>query len=97
MNKIITVVGVLAASALGLAGQAQTGPAPMPSYKGQPLMTVYRTVDAGTRVDVRDVSGLKRHVLWPANWKTCTQVPAPGAPVSSPIKIGVVKKAERCP
>jgi hypothetical protein len=97
MKKIITVAGVLAASALGLAGQAQAGPAPMPSFQGKPLMTVYRTVDAGTRIDVRDVSGYKRHVLWPANWKTCTQVPAPGAPMGSPIEIGVVKNAERCP
>ncbi|MGW7074290.1 hypothetical protein [Streptomyces sp. NPDC054866] len=76
---------------------AAAGP-PMPDFRGKGLVRVFSNLDYRTRVDVNDVSGHRRHVLWPLSWKVCTQSPAPGRELNGqPVAIGVVKKAERCP
>lgn len=76
---------------------AAAGP-PMPDFRGQGLVRVFSGVDYRTRVDVNDVSGQRRNVLWPLSWKVRTQSPAPGRELNGQtVIIGVVKKAERCP
>jgi opacity protein-like surface antigen len=96
MRKIITVA-VLAVSALGLVGQVQAAAPPMPDFRGNSVTAVFNTMDHKTKVEVKDVSGLDRHVLWPADWKVCTQSPAPGEAVSDTVSIGAVKRTEECP
>ncbi|RAJ91275.1 hypothetical protein K377_00038 [Streptomyces sp. PsTaAH-137] len=70
----------------------------MPELRGRGLMHVFSTVDYRTRVDVKDVSGHKRHVLWPMSWKVCSQYPAVGRPIGDEgVRVGVVKNGEKCP
>ncbi|MFI6938439.1 hypothetical protein ACIBI4_04120 [Streptomyces sp. NPDC050418] len=88
---------VLATTALTVTTATAAGP-PMPDFRGKGLMDVFRTVDYRTRVDLHDASGYQRNVLWPLNWKVCTQTPAPGVELTGQtIDIGVVKKTETCP
>ncbi|SDJ54057.1 hypothetical protein [Streptomyces indicus] len=102
MTRLIQRAGVLtgtvlAATALTVTTAAAAGP-PMPDFRGKALMDVFQTVDYRTRVDLHDVSGFKRNILWPLNWKVCTQSPAPGVELEGQaLRIGVVKKTETCP
>lgn len=87
----------VAAGVMTVTTAAAAGP-PMPDFQGQSLVRVFSGLDYRTRVDVHDVSGVHRHVLWPPSWKVCSQSPAPGAGLNGQtVTIGVVKKAERCP
>ncbi|MFD3573879.1 hypothetical protein [Streptomyces sp. NPDC058644] len=87
----------VASCALTVTAAAAAGP-PMPDFRGKGLIRVFSGLDHRTRVDVNDVSGHRRNVLWPPSWKVCTQSPAPGSQLNGqPVTIGVVKKAERCP
>ncbi|MFJ4716675.1 hypothetical protein [Streptomyces sp. NPDC088785] len=80
----------------GVAGAADG--ARMPELRGRGLMHVFSTLDYRTRVDVTDVSGHRRHVLWPMSWKVCSQYPAAGRPVGDAgVRVGVVKNGEKCP
>ncbi|MFD6891419.1 hypothetical protein [Streptomyces sp. NPDC059957] len=96
MKKIMTIA-VLMASVLGPASQAQAAFAPMPDFLGQSAATVLQSVDAGTNVEMTDLSGAQRPVQWPAQWKVCTQSPAPGETMTDKISVGVVKTDEDCP
>ncbi|WP_405969226.1 hypothetical protein OG496_01680 [Streptomyces sp. NBC_00988] len=96
MKKIVTVA-VLVASVLGTAGQAQAASAPAPDFRGQSAAMVLQSVDAGTNVEMTDLSGSQRPVQWPAQWKVCTQSPAPGEAMTATVRVGVVKTAEDCP
>ncbi|WP_425575027.1 hypothetical protein [Streptomyces durmitorensis] len=102
MRMLIRRAGVvagatLAAGVMTVTTAAAAGP-PMPDFRGQGLARVFSGVDYRTRVEVRDVSGRQRNVLWPLSWKVCTQSPAPGKELTGQtVTIGVVKKAERCP
>ncbi|MER0449225.1 hypothetical protein ABR738_32510 [Streptomyces sp. Edi4] len=97
--------GVVLATALttgaALAEDAGTPerPARMPAFVGQGLLQVFNTLDARTRLEVEDIGGGHRGVLWPFNWKVCRQSPAPGAPLAARtrVSVGVVKKTENCP
>ncbi|MFD8981994.1 hypothetical protein [Streptomyces sp. NPDC059564] len=95
MKKIMTIA-VLVASVLGPAGQAQAV-APTPDFRGQTATAVLQSVDAGTNVEMTDLSGSQRPVQWPAQWKVCTQSPAPGETVTDKVTLGVVKTTEDCP
>ncbi|KAF9901807.1 hypothetical protein EC991_005633 [Linnemannia zychae] len=77
---------------------AQSSPS-LPNFEGKALITVFQQIDSTTKVDVEDVSGFGRTVLWPATWKVCTQDPKAGSPLDPNVvvKIGVVKKNEDCP
>ncbi|MET9800638.1 hypothetical protein [Streptomyces sp. NPDC006368] len=77
---------------------ATTASAPVPDFTGKGLMTVFSTMDYRTRVDVHDASGYGRTVLWPSNWKICSQHPAPGTELGDrALSVEVVKKTEKCP
>ncbi|MEU5774452.1 PASTA domain-containing protein [Streptomyces venezuelae] len=93
-----TVVGgTVAAGLMAVTAAVAAGP-PMPDFRGRTLTDVHSTVGWRTRVDAADLSGFRRHVLWPANWKVCTQSPAPGQRLDGEtITLGVVKTGERCP
>ncbi|MEU6123994.1 hypothetical protein [Streptomyces sp. NPDC047123] len=92
----VVVGGAAAATVLTVTAAAAAGP-PLPDFRGRGLIHVFNTVDARTPVHVQDIGG-RRHVLWPFNWKVCTQSPAPGKQVAGgPVSIGVVKNDERCP
>ncbi|MEV5608737.1 hypothetical protein [Streptomyces sp. NPDC052225] len=96
----LTAGTVLALTAsVGAAGAAAAADGPvMPDFRGRGLMHVFSTVDYRTRVEVNDVSGFHRHVLWPLSWKVCTQSPAVGREIGdATVRIGVVKNAEKCP
>ncbi|MFF4182857.1 hypothetical protein ACFYZ9_06695 [Streptomyces sp. NPDC001691] len=99
---------VTATAALVLVTAASTGvalaeeagaPPSMPAFVGKGLIQVFHQLDARTKLDVADVGGEHRTVLWPFNWKVCTQRPAAGAALAehTRVSIGVVKKTERCP
>ncbi|MFF5970989.1 hypothetical protein ACFY7C_05620 [Streptomyces sp. NPDC012769] len=75
------------------------GDRPMPELLGMGLWRVFTALAPRTRLDVHDVGGGDRRVLWPPNWRVCTQHPAPGAEGGAPgrVVVGVVKKGETCP
>ncbi|MEV3857227.1 hypothetical protein AB0J38_23210 [Streptomyces sp. NPDC050095] len=102
MTHVRRVATITAGALLALtvpvgAAVAADGPK-MPDFRGRGLMHVFSTVDYRTRVEVSDVSGTHRHVLWPLSWKVCTQSPAVGKEIGdSTVRVGVVKNDEKCP
>ncbi|KOU38286.1 hypothetical protein ADK54_29360 [Streptomyces sp. WM6378] len=74
-------------------------PPPMQAFVGKGLIHVFNELGMRTKLDVRDIGGGHRTVLWPFNWKVCAQSPAAGAPLAEHIRVSVsvVKKTERCP
>ncbi|MFG2868314.1 hypothetical protein [Streptomyces sp. NPDC048338] len=94
------VAVALAAVAVSSAEAVEADEPPsMPDVLGRSLWRVFTTLDHRTRVDVHDVSGRDRRVLWPSRWQVCTQYPAPGIELDrrATAVIGVVKKGESCP
>lgn len=79
--------------------EGAAAPRRMPAFTGKGLVQVFNKLGARTKLDVQDIGGAHRTVLWPFNWKVCAQTPAAGAPLAGHIRvgIGVVKKTERCP
>ncbi|ALO11974.1 hypothetical protein AQF52_6381 [Streptomyces venezuelae] len=99
-----TAVLALAAVAVSSAEEPavpgdETGTRSMPDLLGVPLWRVFTRLDRRTRLDVHDASGRDRRVLWPPNWRVCTQYPAPGTELDrrTAVTIGVVRKGETCP
>ncbi|GAA3388661.1 hypothetical protein [Streptomyces roseoviridis] len=78
---------------------ARSGARGMPVLLGASLWRVFTALAPRTRLDVHDVSGDDRRVLWPPNWRVCTQHPAAGAERGprGRVVVGVVKKGETCP
>ncbi|MEU4266398.1 hypothetical protein [Streptomyces sp. NPDC026092] len=72
---------------------------PMPAFVGKGLWRVFTALAPRTRLDVHDVGGRDRRVLWPPNWWVCTQFPDEGAALDgrTTVVIGVVKRGETCP
>ncbi|MFG3041695.1 hypothetical protein ACGFYZ_32815 [Streptomyces sp. NPDC048330] len=72
---------------------------PMPDFLGQRLWRVFTHLPRRIRLDVHDVSGQDRRVLWPSNWLVCTQYPATGTGLDrrTTVMIGVVRRGESCP
>lgn len=94
----------LAAMAVGSTEEAaapdgEAGTRPMPDFLGRGLWRVFTRLDRRTRLDVHDVSGRDRRVLWPPRWQVCTQYPAAGTGLDrrTTVMIGVVRKGETCP
>ncbi|WP_372352523.1 hypothetical protein [Streptomyces sp. KL116D] len=99
MRRVATVTaGALLALTVPVgAAVAADGPR-MPDFRGRGLMHVFTTLDYRTQVQVTDVGGAHRHVLWPPSWKVCTQSPAVGREIGdTTVRIGVVKNGEKCP
>ncbi|MEU8888002.1 hypothetical protein [Streptomyces sp. NPDC048442] len=81
-----------------MAGPAADEPDPLPQFAGRNLFHVYSTVSAETALDIQDLSGDHRKVLWPPNWKVCTQSPKAGVKLrGGTLRLGVVKTGEKCP
>ncbi|MFI8826262.1 hypothetical protein [Streptomyces sp. NPDC053431] len=96
----LALAAVAVSSAEPVAEAEEPGVAPpMPDLLGQGLWRVFTALDPRTRLDVHDVGGGDRRVLWPLNWRVCTQHPAPGVArgVRGWVVVGVVKKGEACP
>ncbi|OAQ29358.1 hypothetical protein K457DRAFT_19170 [Linnemannia elongata AG-77] len=66
---------------------------------GEGLVQALQAFDPETKIDAVDISGSDRHIIWPANWKVCTQNPEAGNPLmpDMAVKVGAVKKTEDCP
>ncbi|MCT4353146.1 hypothetical protein M5362_08390 [Streptomyces sp. Je 1-79] len=104
-----TLLGAVAVVALAAMAVASADQAPgetaeteearaMPALLGKGLWQVFTALAPRTRVDVHDVGGRDRRVLWPPNWRVCTQYPTEGAVLGrTNVVIGVVKKGESCP
>ncbi|MFE5513600.1 hypothetical protein ACFQ9J_24000 [Streptomyces sp. NPDC056529] len=71
----------------------------VPDFLGLGLWRVFTRLDRRTRLDVHDVSGRDRQVLWPSRWQVCTQYPEAGADLDrrTTVMIGVVRRGETCP
>ncbi|MEU6929543.1 hypothetical protein [Streptomyces sp. NPDC046385] len=104
----LAAMAVSSAEAAAEAAEAETeetadvtgaGGSPMPDFLGKGLWRVFTSLDPRTRLDVHDVGGGDRRVLWPPNWRVCTQHPAPGVQrrARGRVVVGVVKKGEVCP
>ncbi|MEU7026241.1 hypothetical protein AB0A60_06060 [Streptomyces sp. NPDC046275] len=100
---VLALAAVAVGSAEPLADQEDSaGPParqPMPDLLGGGLWRVFTSLAPRTRLDVIDVGGGDRRVLWPPNWWVCTQHPAPGAERAprGRVVVGVAKKGEPCP
>ncbi|MEU7070363.1 hypothetical protein AB0B30_18875 [Streptomyces narbonensis] len=94
----LAAVAVSSAEEPALPGD-ETLPRSMPDLLGVPLWRVFTRLDRRTRLDVHDASGRDRRVLWPPNWRVCTQYPAAGADLDrrTAVTIGAVRKGETCP
>ncbi|MFJ8589417.1 hypothetical protein ACIRD2_32805 [Streptomyces sp. NPDC093595] len=98
--RAATVTAGLALAMAAASGTASAAaPAkPVPDFSGKGLMSVFSTMDYRTRIDVHDASGYGRTVLWPSNWKVCSQHPAPGTEIGDrTLTVEVMKKTEKCP
>ncbi|MCX5386568.1 hypothetical protein [Streptomyces sp. NBC_00083] len=101
-RRTVTVTAGLALATALSAGTAladeAASPQRMPGFVGKGLLQVYNTLDARTKLDVEDIGGEHRSVLWPFNWKVCRQSPAAGAPLTdhTRVSIGVLLKTETC-
>lgn len=96
-----------AAGLAGLAGPASAGAEPekaddgrvMPRVVDKGLAAAASSLGYDHQVTVNDLSGAKRHVQWPTEWKVCTQSPAKGTKLaeSTKVELGVVRTTEDCP
>ncbi|MFJ9811932.1 hypothetical protein ACIRTB_27275 [Streptomyces sp. NPDC101158] len=96
----LALAAVAVSSAESVAGaEEEGGEQAMPDLLGKGLWRVFTALDPRTRLDVHDVGGGDRRVLWPLNWRVCTQHPEPGAArgVRGRVVVGVAKKGEACP
>ncbi|WP_306329093.1 hypothetical protein [Streptomyces venezuelae] len=105
-RAVVGAGAVLALAAVAVSSTEETatadeaaGAGPMPDFLGRGLWQVFTRLDRRTRLDVHDVSGQDRRVLWPARWQVCTQYPAAGTGLDrrTTVMIGVVRKGETCP
>ncbi|WP_053669247.1 hypothetical protein [Streptomyces sp. NRRL F-6491] len=95
---LLALAAVAATSAEETAGAGdEPGRRTVPDFLGLGLWRVFTR--RRTRLDVHDVSGRDRRVLWPSRWLVCTQYPAPGADLDrrTTVMIGVVRRGETCP
>ncbi|RSS40534.1 hypothetical protein [Streptomyces sp. WAC08241] len=91
--------GVEAGTGPGLGTGDDTERRTVPDFLGLGLWRVFTRLDRRTRLDVHDVSGRDRRVLWPSRWQVCTQYPAAGTGLDrrTTVMIGVVRRGETCP
>ncbi|MFJ3582621.1 hypothetical protein ACIPPS_10345 [Streptomyces sp. NPDC090127] len=88
-----------AEDAVAAEGSAPAPVRPMPGLLGKGLWRVFTGLAPRTRLDVHDVGGGDRRVLWPPHWRVCTQYPAEGTVLDgrTTVVVGVVKHGEDCP
>ncbi|MFF0749215.1 hypothetical protein [Streptomyces sp. NPDC004267] len=98
-GALLALAAVAVSSAESLVEEDAPEEQATPDLLGQGLWGVFTGLDPRTRLDVHDVAGGDRRVLWPPNWRVCTQYPAPGTPrhARGRVVVGVVKKGETCP
>lgn len=98
-GAFLALAAVAVSSVEAAARPLAAGAQPMPDFLGKGLWRVFTSLDPRTRLDVHDVGGHDRRVLWPPHWRVCTQHPAPGAERGprGRVVVGVVKKGEVCP
>ncbi|MER7951417.1 hypothetical protein ABTY59_28890 [Streptomyces sp. NPDC096079] len=99
-GAILALAAVAASSAEEAAApDGEAGSGPMPDFLDQSLWQVFTRLPRRTRLDVHDVSGRDRRVLWPPRWQVCTQYPAADTDLDrrTTVMIGVVRKGETCP
>ncbi|MEU3482810.1 hypothetical protein ACI2LO_14415 [Streptomyces sp. NPDC033754] len=100
-TAVLALAAVAASSAEepAVPGEDAGARPPMPDLLSVPLWKVFTRLDRRTRLDVHDASGRDRRVLWPPNWRVCTQYPAAGTELDrrTAVTIGVVRKGETCP
>ncbi|MGW0029951.1 hypothetical protein ACWDXD_08970 [Streptomyces sp. NPDC003314] len=99
---LLALAAVAATSAEETAGAGDAGGAEkrtVPDFLGLGLWRVFTRLDRRTRLDVHDVSGRDRRVLWPSRWQVCTQYPTAGTDLDrrTTVMIGVVRRGETCP
>ena len=63
--------------------EGAAAPPPMPAFVGKGLIHVFNKLDMRTKLDVRDIGGGHRTVLWPFNWKVCARTRPPAHPSPS--------------
>lgn len=99
MKKTITALALaLAPLAFATPALADSGLQTMPQVTGDSLITAIQTLDYDQNVKFVDASGSARPVVWPADWKVCSQQPAAGdALQGQQVTLTVVKKTETCP
>ncbi|MBB4984543.1 MULTISPECIES: hypothetical protein [Streptomyces] len=100
VGALLALAAVAASSVEDAAAPGdEAGTRPMPDFLGRGLWRVFTHLDRRTRLDVHDVSGRDRRVLWPPRWEVCTQYPAAGTVLDrrTTVMIGVVRKGETCP
>jgi beta-lactam-binding protein with PASTA domain len=95
----VALLGTLATPAQATVVAARgPGAAKMPNVTGKGLVAAEQALPHEVRVKLVDARGAERHVFWPANWKVCSQSPAPGRSLESGrVELRVVKKREQCP
>ncbi|MFC8586158.1 hypothetical protein ACFUGD_16660 [Streptomyces sp. NPDC057217] len=97
---LLALAAVAATSAEETSGAGgEPGERAVPDFLGLGLWRVFTRLDRRTRLDVHDVSGRDRRVLWPSRWQVCTQYPAAGTDLDrrTTVMIGVVRRGEICP
>ncbi|MGW4726550.1 hypothetical protein [Streptomyces sp. S1] len=97
---LLALAAVAATSAEETSGAGgEPGERTVPDFLGLGLWRVFTRLDRCTRLDVHDVSGRDRRVLWPSRWQVCTQYPAAGTDLDrrTTVMIGVVRRGETCP
>ncbi|MER7912480.1 hypothetical protein [Streptomyces sp. NPDC096068] len=97
---LLALAAVAATSAEETSGAGdEPGGRTVPDFLGLGLWRVFTRLDRRTRLDVHDVSGRDRRVLWPSRWQVCTQYPAAGTDLDrrTTVMIGVVRRGETCP
>ncbi|MFE6712201.1 hypothetical protein [Streptomyces sp. NPDC057695] len=105
-RAVVGAGAVLALAAVAVSSTEETataddgsGTRPVPDFLGRGLWRVFTRLDPRTRLDVHDVSGRDRRVLWPPRWQVVTQYPEAGRGLDrrTTVMIGVVRKGESCP
>ncbi|WP_328941721.1 hypothetical protein OG259_08665 [Streptomyces sp. NBC_00250] len=98
-GAVLALAAVAVTSTETAASADDAGTRPVPDFLGRGLWRVFTRLDPRTRLDVHDVSGRDRRVIWPPRWQVVTQYPAAGTGLDrrTTVMIGVVRKGESCP
>ncbi|MET9935716.1 hypothetical protein [Streptomyces sp. NPDC006324] len=103
-GALLALAAVAATSAeetseAGTGAGDDAGERTVPDFLGLGLWRVFTRLDRRTRLDVHDVSGRDRRVLWPSRWQVCTQYPAAGTDLDrrTTVMIGVVRRGVETP
>lgn len=93
-----TVVTPVSAPVPSASKAGPVGNVPDLRGKGLPSAETLLRTAGFTAVTAHDSSNAGRMQFNDPNWKVCFQDPAPGQyPVSTPVDLGVVQRAEACP